>query len=64
MTTTTQLVILAGVPSVFIAASAIHSHILSRRLGRKLDAMAADMESRSIALVKPDEDDSITALRR
>jgi hypothetical protein len=56
MTTTTQLVILAGVPSLFIAASAILSAFWYRRLGRKLDAMAADMESRSIALVKPDDD--------
>jgi hypothetical protein len=54
--TNSQLALLIGVPSVFIAASALLSLFWYRRLGRKLDAMAADMESRSLALVKPDDD--------
>ena len=43
MTTTTQLVLLAGVPSAFIVLSALDSHRRFQRLARKLDSMSADL---------------------
>ena len=55
MTTTTELVLLAGIPLVFIVASALHSYLWHRRLGRKLDAMCDKMQSRTLALSKPED---------
>ena len=45
MVTTTQLALVAGIPSLLIILSTLDFHRQARRLSRKLDAISAEMSA-------------------